>query len=127
MAVYYFCGMVGTGTMLDPRRPAIADEPGVTSWAANQQVGEYPVFVVTIADPTGALNTALGYRTGNTNGYLWFEVNADGSITPHGTVKRLTDLFGVTKLSALRDLRDSGREFLRQLCGTPDAKWPGVG
>jgi len=127
MAIYYVCGMVGTGTTMDAYRPAIADAPGVTSWSANQQVGEYPVFVVTIADPMGALNTALGYRTGNTSGYLWAEVNIDGSITPHGTVKRFTDLLGVTKLSALRDLRDSGREFLRQFTADPNAKWPGVG
>jgi hypothetical protein len=84
MARYYVCGMVGSGTMLDAFRPEIADEAGVTAWAANQEAPEQPSFVVTLADPDGSLHAALAYdAASNPLGYDWIEVADDGAVTLH--------------------------------------------
>lgn len=81
---YYVCGQVGSGTMLDPFRPEIADEEGVTSWSANQESPERPRFVVALADPDDSLHAALAYDAdSNPLGYDWLEVADDGTVTLH--------------------------------------------
>jgi hypothetical protein len=84
MARYYICGKVGTGTMADPYRPEIVDESGVDTWCASQEAPDQPCFCVSIRDDNGSLHAELAYdATSNPNGYDWFEVAEDGTVTVH--------------------------------------------
>ena len=86
---YYICGRIGSGTEDDPYRPEVADEPGVTSWAANQQLESLlptpvhaPRFIVWVLGDA-ALHAELGYSDANPDGFDYFEVADDGTVTLH--------------------------------------------
>jgi hypothetical protein len=109
-ARYYICGQVGSGTEADPYRPEIADDlaamvtgyvtaempdgttqdfPITPSWAANQDIEPgllptpLPRFMVH-AVLTDEQHAEVAYdKKANPNGYDWFEVADDGTVTLH--------------------------------------------